>query len=344
MTRDEWIAGSRPSLGVEPPDAATVETLLALAGTAAHASERTAAPIACYLVGLGGVARPRRPPPGGRGIGDRDLASLTLAIATSTGPDGHRKASRDRRHHRAVALAPGDARLGEAGATPAGGHVPRRGGGRRRVAAAAEQAAALGHGLGQGRIGGGLVPPGPSPAGRRPSPRPGGARRAPSRAPPEAASAWAGMSSALATTPPAAPAPTGRRRAAAGHRLGQPVQGGGRDHGVEPAVGDRHRGSAHPGSARSARTTARSSAPTLARDGQQGGVDVDRHLPGVRQPGQHPAADRPGPAGQVEHRRGRAGDRLDDVDQRPSRPRGRGNPPAGGPRIAASPQPSRLRR
>jgi hypothetical protein len=32
-----------------------VEVLLALAGTAAHASERTAAPIACYLVGLAGI-------------------------------------------------------------------------------------------------------------------------------------------------------------------------------------------------------------------------------------------------------------------------------------------------
>jgi hypothetical protein len=51
MTRDEWIALFAAELGVDPPDAETVETLLALAGTAAHASERTAAPIACYLVG-----------------------------------------------------------------------------------------------------------------------------------------------------------------------------------------------------------------------------------------------------------------------------------------------------
>jgi hypothetical protein len=54
MTRDEWIAEFAAQLGIDPPDAATVETLLALAGTAAHASERTAAPIACYLVGLAG--------------------------------------------------------------------------------------------------------------------------------------------------------------------------------------------------------------------------------------------------------------------------------------------------
>jgi hypothetical protein len=52
MTRDEWIAAFAADLGVDPPDADTVETLLELAGTAAHASERTAAPIACYLAGL----------------------------------------------------------------------------------------------------------------------------------------------------------------------------------------------------------------------------------------------------------------------------------------------------
>lgn len=56
MTRDEWIAGFATSLGVEAPDAETVETLLDLAGTAAHASERTAAPIACYMVGLAGAS------------------------------------------------------------------------------------------------------------------------------------------------------------------------------------------------------------------------------------------------------------------------------------------------
>ncbi|HEY2997882.1 MAG TPA: DUF6457 domain-containing protein [Acidimicrobiales bacterium] len=55
MTRDEWVADFAAELGVDPPDAATVETLLALAGTAAHASERTAAPIACYLVGVARV-------------------------------------------------------------------------------------------------------------------------------------------------------------------------------------------------------------------------------------------------------------------------------------------------
>lgn len=58
MTRDEWIAAFAAELGVPPPDAATVEVLLDLAGSAAHASERTAAPIACYLVGLAGASPP----------------------------------------------------------------------------------------------------------------------------------------------------------------------------------------------------------------------------------------------------------------------------------------------
>jgi hypothetical protein len=51
----DWIAAFAERLGVDPPDPETVETLLALAGVAAHASERTAAPIACYLVGRSGV-------------------------------------------------------------------------------------------------------------------------------------------------------------------------------------------------------------------------------------------------------------------------------------------------
>ena len=55
MTADEWIDDFAQRLGVEAPDAATVERLLDLAGTAAHASERVAAPIACYLVGRAGV-------------------------------------------------------------------------------------------------------------------------------------------------------------------------------------------------------------------------------------------------------------------------------------------------
>jgi hypothetical protein len=55
MRPEEWIEAFAAKLGVEAPDATTVETLLDLAGVAAHASERTAAPIACYLVGRAGL-------------------------------------------------------------------------------------------------------------------------------------------------------------------------------------------------------------------------------------------------------------------------------------------------
>lgn len=51
----EWIAAFAERLGTEAPDQATIDALLDLAGVAAHASERIAAPIACYLIGRAGV-------------------------------------------------------------------------------------------------------------------------------------------------------------------------------------------------------------------------------------------------------------------------------------------------
>ena len=56
MTGQEWIEAFAARLGVEAPDAATFDALLDLAGTAAHGSERIAAPIACWLVGRAGVS------------------------------------------------------------------------------------------------------------------------------------------------------------------------------------------------------------------------------------------------------------------------------------------------
>ena len=55
MTAREWIDAFSARLGVEAPDDATVEALLDIAGVAAHASERTAAPIACWLIGRAGI-------------------------------------------------------------------------------------------------------------------------------------------------------------------------------------------------------------------------------------------------------------------------------------------------
>ena len=51
MTRDEWIAAFAHEVGVERPSVQEIRELLDLAGQAAHASERTAAPLACWIAG-----------------------------------------------------------------------------------------------------------------------------------------------------------------------------------------------------------------------------------------------------------------------------------------------------
>lgn len=51
MTGQAWVSEFAAKLGIDPPDPATFNRLLDLAGIAAHSSERIAAPIACYLVG-----------------------------------------------------------------------------------------------------------------------------------------------------------------------------------------------------------------------------------------------------------------------------------------------------
>jgi threonine dehydratase len=55
VTGREWIDAYAAALGVDAPDDRTFEALLDLAGTAAHASERIAAPVACWLVGRSGL-------------------------------------------------------------------------------------------------------------------------------------------------------------------------------------------------------------------------------------------------------------------------------------------------
>ena len=54
MKPEEWIEQFSAAIGADAPDATTVDELLELAAVAAHASERTAAPIACYLAGRDG--------------------------------------------------------------------------------------------------------------------------------------------------------------------------------------------------------------------------------------------------------------------------------------------------
>ena len=50
-----WLDRYTTALGSPPITDEDVETLLALAGVAAHASERTAAPVTCYLAARAGV-------------------------------------------------------------------------------------------------------------------------------------------------------------------------------------------------------------------------------------------------------------------------------------------------
>lgn len=51
-----WITRFAAVLGTPPPSDDEVAALLDLAGAAAHASERTAAPISCWLAARAGTA------------------------------------------------------------------------------------------------------------------------------------------------------------------------------------------------------------------------------------------------------------------------------------------------
>ncbi|HJY81259.1 MAG TPA: DUF6457 domain-containing protein [Candidatus Binatia bacterium] len=56
MTAKEWLAGFAAVLGVDAPTDEEISDLLRLAGEAAHASERTAAPVACWLAARAGLS------------------------------------------------------------------------------------------------------------------------------------------------------------------------------------------------------------------------------------------------------------------------------------------------
>ncbi|HWC87767.1 MAG TPA: DUF6457 domain-containing protein [Solirubrobacteraceae bacterium] len=56
MNAENWLSTYAEELGTQPPTAAELDVLLALAGVAAHASERRAAPLACWLAARAGVA------------------------------------------------------------------------------------------------------------------------------------------------------------------------------------------------------------------------------------------------------------------------------------------------
>jgi hypothetical protein len=54
MTAEEWLTAFADQIGVAAPDREQMDDVLRLAAIAAHASERIAAPIACYLAGIAG--------------------------------------------------------------------------------------------------------------------------------------------------------------------------------------------------------------------------------------------------------------------------------------------------
>jgi hypothetical protein len=54
MNAKEWIAAYADKLGTEAPTPEQFRALLDLAGEAAHASERVAAPVACWVAAKAG--------------------------------------------------------------------------------------------------------------------------------------------------------------------------------------------------------------------------------------------------------------------------------------------------
>ena len=54
MTAEEWLTAFAIEIGAPAPDREQMDEILRLAAVAAHASERIAAPIACYLTGASG--------------------------------------------------------------------------------------------------------------------------------------------------------------------------------------------------------------------------------------------------------------------------------------------------
>ena len=51
----EWIVKYSAELGVDAPTQTEIDNVLLLAGIAARSSERTAAPVACWLAGRAGL-------------------------------------------------------------------------------------------------------------------------------------------------------------------------------------------------------------------------------------------------------------------------------------------------
>jgi hypothetical protein len=54
MDREQWVRAFCERIGVDPPSLDEVDELLQLAATAAHSSERPAAPLATWAAGRSG--------------------------------------------------------------------------------------------------------------------------------------------------------------------------------------------------------------------------------------------------------------------------------------------------
>jgi Domain of unknown function (DUF6457) len=58
-TTAEWVTAYAEAAGFAPPSQDDIDVLLQLAGVAAHASERTAAPITCWIAAAAGLTPAR---------------------------------------------------------------------------------------------------------------------------------------------------------------------------------------------------------------------------------------------------------------------------------------------
>jgi hypothetical protein len=74
MNAQEWLSAYAEALGTRPPMPAERDVLLALAGEAAHASERPAAPLACWMAAMAGVD-------------PEDALALARQVGQAAGPD-----------------------------------------------------------------------------------------------------------------------------------------------------------------------------------------------------------------------------------------------------------------
>jgi hypothetical protein len=54
LTAEEWVEAFSRRAGLDPPSPDDMEQILRLASVAAHASERKAAPIVCWVAGTSG--------------------------------------------------------------------------------------------------------------------------------------------------------------------------------------------------------------------------------------------------------------------------------------------------